>query len=71
MISKISEVQDSDLAWRGLCGCGHETVITVVGQPPNVVLSIQLNRYPLVTCTDREEPYTGPRVSRYNREPVI
>jgi len=64
--------------WDGDCGRGHEVSTTWVWNvdaedgESNHRRVIYLFRLPFWTvCSDREEPYDGPRVSRYEREPVI
>jgi hypothetical protein len=62
-----------DYDWRSKCGLGHRVMVTWTWDGPNKdVKTIHVFRAPTWTeCTDREEPYTGLRVSRYEREPVI
>jgi hypothetical protein len=57
--------------WDGDCGRGYEVSTTWVWNEDHERV-IYLFRLPFWTvCSDRDEPYDGPRVSRYNRLPVI
>jgi hypothetical protein len=77
MPTPASDILDMTLPCDGCRFCpttytsGHEVSTTWV-RNENHERVIYLFRFTFWTvCSDRDEPYDGPRVSRYNRLPVI
>lgn len=68
---RVDQVSDGGFDWENSCSRGHSVSITWVWNEDHERV-IYMFRLPFWTeCGDREEPYDGPRVSRYSREPVI
>jgi hypothetical protein len=75
-VDAIGREPDSIYTWRGTCARGYEVLVSWsfdLDETGGIdhQRAIHLYRSPAMICSDWEEPYLGPRRSRYSRKPVI